>query len=797
MVSVLLKKFFRDIRDHWPQFTAITLVILCGIAALVTSRGAANSLKASRDSYYADYAMADFWVYMKKAPESAIEKLRALPGVGKARGRIIFDVPVTLPGVDDAITGRVISTPVPSGASGISPPTGLIDIKMVKGRFFTKPREPQVIVNLSFANARNLEPGSVLKAVLNEKEISFKVVGVAQSPEYIYTIRGISDFLPNPKTFAILWVPREFAEQACDFQGASNNVIGTIAGSASVDEILDKAEKIFKPFGCTWSVKLDDQISNRMVTDEAEGQEGSANITPTVFLVVAAMVLAIMLSRMVRNQRTEVGVLMAMGYRRTTIIFYYTAFSLAIGLAGSAGGLAAGYVLAREITQLYREFYSFPELVIRIPPGVILESIASGLLFSLAGGLIAVRGLLGITPAAAMRPEPPSMGKRTIIERVSIIWKKLPFRWKMVSRNMARHKVRASFAVGGIAVSASILVLGFFSLDSMNFLMSFQYTRIQQEDMLISLAGEKDAAVSREVGGLPGVKRSEPMLQVPVEITCAWRKKFVAITGLERDGKLRQVYDASGRRLEIPEEGLLMGKRLAERLGVSEGDSVLVKPLIGNKKEKRVRVSRLAEGYFGLLAYMELGALSRLVGERKIANAALAEVEHGKMRGLEKTLRETPTVTAAEPKERQHQNFKDTLESSMNIMTTVMLIFAGVIAFSVVFTMTTVSIIERERELASLRVIGLAVDEVAAIVFNENFLLALAGIAIGLPLGLLECHALMDLYATDLYRFPVVITPKSYFVTAVAVFLFVMFSNWISYRKIQKLNMVEVLKTRE
>ena len=797
MVSVLAKKMFRDLIEHWPQFLAITLVILSGITALATSRGSVKSLKASRDSYYGRYGMADLWIYVEKAPDSAVRKFGKLDGISRLRGRIVFDVPVDIAEGEETITGRIVSMPNPRNISGESPRTGLLDIHIEKGSYFTSSKEAQVIINAMFAEARALEVGSEFQVTLNDSKESLKVVGIARSPEYIYTIQSAQDFFPNPKNFGILWVPRDFAEQALDFQGASNNIIAALDEDADATGLMHKAEKIFSAYGYMWALERDDNISHRMVTDEITGNEASANIMPSIFLGVAAVVIMIMLSRLVKNQRTEVGTMMALGYSRFRLVLHYLSFSMVVGIAGTTGGLALGYYLAGLVAGLYRQFYSFPELIVKADPDVILIGFAFGMSFSLVGGLVAIRSLLQLTPAAALHQKPPTMGKRIILERIGFIWRIVPFRWKMIARNLGRHKIRASFLVLGIVLSTMILLLGFMTFDALDYLIEHQFKRIQKEDVRINFSDEKTTQSCWELEHLSHVHDSEPILEVPVELRKGWRKKSLAITGLRRGSKMRKVIDLERGQVEVPENGIMIGKRVSEILSVKLGDVLEVKPLIGRKKGKRVFVTGIVEGYFGLTAFMEIGSLSRLLGEREVANGALLAIERGSVKNLEKTVKDYPAVASILSKSRQINAFEETIQSSMYISTITLLIFAGLISFSVIFTMTTVSISERQREFASLKVIGLSTSEVAGIVFNENLFIALIGIGLGIPAGMLAGKLVFSFYNTDLYRFPAIIYPFSIFIAAVVAFVFVLVANWFSYKKIEKLDMVQVLKTRE
>ncbi|MFH1422171.1 MAG: FtsX-like permease family protein, partial [Planctomycetota bacterium] len=522
-----------------------------------------------------------------------------------------------------------------------------------------------------------------------------------------------------------------------------------------------------------------------------------AQVLPTIFLGIAAAIIIITLSRLVKNQRIEIGTLMALGYSKLRIALHYISFAVVVGTIGSFIGISLGYYFAGLVAEIYKDFYSFPLLVVEVQPEVILYSFGFGLIFAVAGGLIAVRNVLNLTPAVALRAKPPSKGKRIFLERIGFIWQILSYRWKMIVRNLWRHKIRAFLAVFGIALSTMILLFGFVVSDAMDYLMEHQFRRVQCEDVKVYFSSERDVSSARELAHLREVKRAEPVLEVPVEIRNGWRKKSLSITGIEKNGELHRVLDVGSRRVRVPEKGVLLEKRIADFLGVKVGDTVKVKPLIGRKKEKELIVSSVTEGYLGLSAYMEIGTLSWLLGERKVATSALLSIDKEQAHSLEKKLKDYPAVASIQPKESLIKAFDDTLKSAMYIAVIQLLIFAGLISFSIIFTMTSVSIAERERELASLRVIGLSVSEVAAIVFNENFFLALTGIVIGLPLSAAAGRMIIGFYDTDMYRFPSAIEPESYFITAVVAFIFVMLSNWFCYKKISKLDMVGVLKTRE
>jgi len=797
VVSTLNKKIIRDMRDHWAQFLAITMVILCGVSSLAAMKGASQSLRGTRDTYYAGYGMADMWTYVERAPQNAVAKVRALPSVLRARGRIEFDVSVDAPDSKRSVTARIVSVPAPNDDEGKAPRTGLLDLCMSEGRYFVGDEQPEVIVERQFAEANGLRPGVTFKATLNDRKTELRVVGIAQSPEFIYTIRGLASYIPDPKSFGILWMSEKFAEKAFNFEGAANRVVLTLSRGANKDAVKKALEQILSPYGYITTLTQDEHISSKMLGDEIEQGAKQAEIMPTIFLSVAALVLAIMMTRMVRNQRTQMGVLMAMGYTKARIVAHYLSISLIVGISGAAGGLALGFAFAGEMTKLYKDFFSFPSLAVIVPANVVTEGFLIGAVFSTAGGLFAVSSLLRMAPAEALRPETPSSAAKVLLEHFRGFWRALPFPWKMILRYIGRHKIRVCLAILGIALATSIVMSAFIASDSMNYVQEHQFTLVQKEDIKVDFFEARDARSSLDLAHLEGVKRSEPILEVYAEVSNGWRKKNITITGMDGNADLRRILARDGKRLSIPRSGLLLERRAAELLGVGIGDSVTVKALLHKMDEKRVVITGLVEQHLGLNAYMQLDELSRLVGERRVASGVLLEAFIAEIPGIEKKLKDVPAVVSSEPKAVQQQMVYDAFLKSKNIMFGMMMFFAAVISFAVIYTMTTIAIDERSRELASLRVIGLTVDEVAAILFNENFMVSMLGIAAGLVLGVLESILMMAAFETDMYRFPSVIKPYTYVVTILIVFAFVMFSNWVCYNRIRNLSMVEVMKTRE
>lgn len=790
-MGVLHKKLFRDLRQSWSQAVAVALVVMCGVATYIAIGSAYRNLLLTRDTYYEAYRLADFEIMVERAPRTAAFKLEALDGVRHVRGRIVQDVNVDIADLAEARTGRIVS--MPERDENV-----LDDIHLMSGRYFAPGQYNEVIVSKRFAEANGLALNDILRVSIDGKKHPLKVVGTALSPEYVYLIRNVQELVPSPERFGILWVPEEFAETALDMREACNNFVGAVDDDTRLDALLDKAEDVLEPYGVYAKVKKEDQISNRFLSDEITGLGVSARITPTIFLSVAAMILLVLLSRMVRKERTEIGLLKAYGYSDWAVSAHYLRFALVLAGAGCLAGFVVGQWLANAMIRLYVQFYEFPILRARIYPEVLARSMGIALLSALAGAWLAARRAARVHPAESMRPEAPSFAARTPLERIPYLWSRLTFISKIIARNIARTPIRAAFNVFGVMVSVGLLIMGFFSSNAMDFIIDFQFHTVQREDATVSLVTEFGKDAFYEFQRFDEVDYAEPLLLYPFRVTSAWREKDISVTGIPRDGRLQRPTDISRRSVDVGDGGLILTSRLAEELGVAPGDRVRLKPLMGRvETERDVTIRAVTEQYLGNSAYMNLDALSRLLDEPFAMNAVLVRTSPEGAAALNERLKDVATVAAVAIKKDMLRSLQETLAASMNIMNTMMVFFAGTIAFAIIYNVTMVSLAERERELASLRVLGFSRREVGSILYRENAVLGLAGALLGVPFGIAICGLMVYAYNTDLYRFPFHIEPSSCVIAAGLALFFVGLANLAVHRRIAKLDMVEVLKSRE
>jgi len=790
-MKTLNRKLVRDMRGTWGQVVAVMAVILCGTASFASVMSCFKNLTLTRDSYYREYRMADFWIPMERAPKTAVWKVAAIPGVSRVQGRIVKDVNVDIAGVSKPRLGRVISMPDRPGT------TTLNGLHLVKGRYFSQQSDLEVILSDRFARANGLAVGDTIRAAMNNKKYALRIVGLGLSPEYVYVIRNTQEILPSPERFGILWVKESLAETAFDMQEACNEIVGTVS-EGDLPDILDRAETILKPYGVFTTIERKNQLSNRYVSDEIAGLKVSATVTPAIFLGLASLILMIMLSRMVRRQRTEIGVLKAYGYSNWALATHYVKFALVVSLVGSTLGFVVAQWLSREMLLMYVKYFHFPVLKYRLYGSLLLQMLGISAAFGIAGALTAVAGVIRIQPSETMRPEAPRSGQAILLERWRWFWRHARFTWKVILRNVCRYKVRAGLTVFGVMISTGILMVGGFSNDCMTFLMDFQFKEVQRYDVKVAFATERGKGAWYETMRLPHVRLAEPVLDYPFKLINGWRSKDMLITGLPRHCRLQRLLDMEGRPIDIGPEGLVLTDKAARDLGVGVGDRLILEPLMGKiTGQREVRVTQIVQQYLGMGAYMNIEALSRMLEQSLTVNGVLLKIDAGQERALNESLKDVPGIGAVAIKADLRKAFESTIAESMGIMNAMIAIFAGVIAFAIIYNSTAISVNERSRELATLRVLGFSLKEVGRIIFNENIMLSLLGLLVGIPFGVLLCAWMVTAFDTELYRFPLYISAVSYVKTVVMVLLFVLAANWISRRRIRRLDMVEVLKARE
>ncbi len=789
-MRALDRKLLRDLRLLWSQALTIALVVASGVAGFLTTLSAVDSLALARDRYYADDRFADLFAAVVRAPDALAAQLRALPGVADVQTTVEHTVRVELPGTSDPIMGHLI------GVDPLRPPR-MNRVSLRSGRML----DPEgarhgasidALVSEGFARARGLGPGDTLSALIDGKRRTLRIVGVALSPEYIFAGFG---GMPDMRGFGVFWVDHETLAAAYDMRGAFNRISIRLAPGASEADTTAAVERIISPYGGREAHGREDQTSHAMLENEIKEQHVLGTVLPSIFLAVAAFLLNVVISRLVATQREQIAALKALGYPNRSIGGYYLKLVLAIVAVGLALGIVLGKWLGRMFIGLYADFFHFPTFEHRIAPQLLLISAGIVLVTAVLGTLNTLFTTVRLAPAEAMRPPAPGRYRRTLPERLGLTG--LPTTLRMILRNIERRPLRSALSVGGVAASVAIVVMGNFFRDAIETVVDSKFNLEMRSDVIVWVAEPVQDSVRLAVARLPGAIAVESGRDVPVRLVHGHRSERSVIQGYAANPQLRRVIDVDDRLAMPRADGLLMTDRLAEKLGLRPGDRVRIETLEGRALVRELPVAATVRDMMGLNVYMERRALNRLLGEDDLSTRFAVSVERGAEARFLRAAMTVPRIVGAFSKATLWRNMQEISARNIRIMSTVLTAFAAVIAVGVVYNNARIALAERSWELASLRVLGFTRGGVSALLLGE---LAIV-IAVALPLGMLAgwglVHLIVELLRSDQFFFPVTIRPRTYAWAGLAVLAAGVASALVVRRRIDRIDMVAALKTRE
>jgi putative ABC transport system permease protein len=788
-MRALDRKLLRDLWHMRGMAFAISLVMVGGISTFVMSRITYESLKVTQAGYYIEHRFADVFASLVRAPEPLVERLATLPGVNQVETRVVAPANVEVAGFHDPIMARIVSLP-DLGEPRLNVPF------LRRGRLPVARAEHEVAINEDFADAHGLQPGDSIVAVIRGHRRRLDIVGIALSPEYMYAIPPGAIF-PDYERYAIVWMNRKALATAYDMDGAFNDVSFSLQRGASERDLIDRVDQLLARYGGLGAYGREDQFSHRFITEELRGLETMATIFPVIFLGVAAFLLNVVISRMVATEREQIGTLKAFGYSTRQIGAHYVKLVLAINAAGLVAGSAIGMWFARGLSATYQVFYSFPYLHFHVDPVIVLQALLVSLAAVLAGTAFAVRRAAALPPAEGMRPEPPPVYRATILERVGL-QHRLAEPSRMIVRHIARHPVKAAITMLGIAAAGSILMMTNFQRDAINWMVGVQYGLSSREDLAVAFTDPTPLRALYSLRSLDGVQHVEGHRTVPARLRHGHRSYRTAVDGMEPDGELRRVFDSALRPVTIPSEGVLLTEYLAtEILRIAPGDILTIEVLEGSRPVLQAPVVGTTREYLGVNAYMSREALNRLMGEGPAVSGARLRIDSAHRGEIYGRLGGMPRIAGTVIRDAAIERFNEMMEKTILYFSLVTALLGGFIAFGVVYNSARIALSERSRELASLRVLGFTRGEVAYILMGEVGLLTLLAIPLGLLFGLGLSGYLAVAFSSDLYRIPLIVSPATYALAATIVLVSFLITAALIWRKLGRLDLVEVLKTRE
>lgn len=787
-MKALDRKLLRDLWRMKGQAFAITLVVMSGVAAYIMFISTMDSLNVTREKYYREYRFADIFVPLKRAPESVREAIAAIDGVDALETRVCADVKLSVRGFNEPVTARLVS--IPDDGRQV-----LNRLYLRRGRVVDPTRDDEAVISESFAQAHGFRLGQPIGAVINGRWKTLTIVGIAMSPEFVLQMRPEAAS-PDFRRYGIVWMGRKTLAKAYDMDGAFNDVVVSLSKGANENDVIKRLDNLLGRYGSLGAYGRKDQLSHRLMTDEFRQLKSASEIFPTIFIFVSAFLLNVVVSRIISNQREQIAALKAFGYSNVQVGVHYAKLVVLIASAGVAAGVALGIRAGTVLGDIYVGVYRFPWLIFTLKPQVVLMAAIISIGAALLGSLHAVWSAAGQPPAEALRPEPPAQYRRSLIERTGIgVYLSQPSR--IIVRNIERKPLRSLLSVMGIAVACATMITGSFLKDSVYYTAEFQFIHTQKQDLAVAFTDVTSGRAAFDLRGMDGVEYVETYRMVPVRFRNGNRSYMTTLTGIEKGSRLSLLMDENRQPVRLPETGVVLTDYFRQVLGVKRGDTITVEVLEGSKPVKQLKVAGFANQYIGLAGFMDRTALNRMMGEGSAVSGAYLKVDSALKPSIYRTLMDTPRVAGTVVRRDEVENFFATQARPMLFFTFVSMLTACFIAVGVVYNSMRIALSERSRELTSLRVLGYTRGEVSYILLGELGLLTLTAIPLGFAIGRALCSYVSAMIASDIIRLPVVVGLRSYSMAAAVTIASAVISGIVIKGKLNRLNLVEVLKTRE
>lgn len=782
-------KLWRDLWHLRGQSIAITAVMASGVACFLMFMSTLDSLLLSRDLYYSENRFADIFVPIKRAPEPVAERLAIISGVDKVDTRVVAPLTIDIEGFHEPVIGTVTSIP-DSGEPLLN------RLYLRAGRLTEAGRNDEVIISESFAKAHGFKPGDRLHVIIKGKRKQLRIVGTGGSPEYVHQLRPGGMF-PDYERYGILWMGRTPLSHAYDMEGAFNHVVLTLTRDASEQDVMDRIDDILKRYGGIGAIARKDQASHRFLAQELEQLENLSGIFPIIFLGVAAFLLYVVVTRLVSTQREQIAALKAFGYSNFTVALHYLQMIMLIVLAGVVVGIAVGSWLGLALSEIYVEYFRLPFLHFEMHPLRIIQATLITVVAGLLGTLAAVRAAVRLKPAEAMRPEAPAVYRTSLIEEMGL--KRLfsaPTR--MILRNLGHKPVKSALSVLGIALAVAILMTGRFQENTIDYMMDVHYGLSQREDLGVAFNEATSRSALIELQSIRGVEYGEPVRTVPARLRFEHRSYRVYLLAFEPEATIKRLVDRELNLVRLPREGIVLNDYLAEEiLGIKTGELLTVEVLEGSMPKQQIPVAAVIRQDLGVGAYMDLGALNRLMQEGNAISGAYLYIDEQYANEIYQHLKERPEVAGSVIRTQEIENFHRTMDETMLFWTFVATLFAVVIAVGIVYNSARITLTERSRELASLRVLGYTRGEISYILLGELALITLVAMPIGLWFGRALCGYIAVSIENEMYRVPLILEPSTYAFAALVVLVAAAVSGLLVRRRLDKLDLIAVLKTKE
>ncbi len=824
MVKALRKDAFKEIINTRKRFLSILLIVLLGVGFFAGIRAVSPDMKKTADMYFDENKMMDIEVISTMGlTDDDVKEIQDLQDVKIVEGTYSKDV---LTKVDEEEVVLKIHT--------------LSDnINCVKLQQGEMPKnEEECVVEESFLNSTNKKIGDTIileaKDTLagpNLKNKEIKIVGSIRSPLYISRERG-STKLASGKINYYIYVPQseiisqiyteiyvrvKDADKLDTFSDEYEDKIKKV--KSDIENIAkERTESEYEKLKVKPEWYVLDRNQNTGYASYSQDSERIANIGkvfPVVFFVIAALISLTSMTRMVEEQRVQIGTLKALGYTKGKIALKYILYAVLATLIGGIIGMLLGFrILPEIIYNMYAMMYSMKDVVLEFNTGIAITGLGLALICTVGATIIACYKELNLQPASLMRPKSPKAGKRVLLERISWLWSKLKFTQKVTIRNVFRYKKRVSMTIIGILGCTALMVAGFGLRESVSNMIPSQYGEVFLYDMSITLKNEQTSdEIQKYIDEVCNIKTNDKNNDVTdamafnmqaVEILNKETKQDIQLIVPEKTDVLSDYIVLENRvskeKYSLSDNGVVITEKLAKLLGIKQGEKITIKN--SNDKQAEVEVKGITRNYLMHYMYISPEYYESIFGEKVKYNTILLKEQSEVKKSEEsenklgKKILENSNISKVTFMSQTKSIFDEVMDN-MTFVVWILIISAGLLAFVVLYNLANVNISERIRELATIKVLGFYDKEVYDYVGRETTILTIIGILLGLVAGYFLEMFILKTCELDILMFDTRISIWSYVYSASLTILFTLIVSVVTYFALKKIDMIESLKSVE
>lgn len=805
MKKTFFKNLFRDIKKSLSRFLSIVIIISIGVAFYGGVRATSPDMKLSGDYYFKKNNFMDFKIISTLGlTNDDLNEIKNQKGVAQVEGSYSMD----------AVTEKDKRQLVMS-INSLHDENSINNIRIIRGRRVEKQNEAVVEEKFFEENKLKLDDKIMLKSgngnnIENTlKNTEFIIVGTAKSPLYVSDQRQLSSVGDGTIRGFIYILPQVFKSEVyteiyvrTDAKWSDSSLLNNESYKESIKDVENALKNIKKP---QWYILgRSENIGYESYRQDSDRIDNIGKVFPLVFFLVAALVSLTTMTRMVQEKRIEIGTFKALGYSRASIVCHYLIYSLSASAIGSIIGISVGFRLFPPfIMNAYSSIYYIPEMVVPFNVRLALEASLVAVLFTTIAAIVSTLDELREVPASLMRPKPPKDGKKIFLERIDFVWRRLKFTNKVTARNILRYKQRLFMTVIGIAACTGLMITGFGMKEGVIGATEVQFSKIYKYDMQGNFSKNVEELDKKDI-------KTKVMKDSNVESILLTYLKNGSVKG--EKSKSQDVYiivpedenpfnsyinlTMKDKELNLSGDGVILTKKLSKLINKKVGDII---EITINEKVVEAKISAITEHYIQHYVYMSPTLYKSLSGNDINFNTfygVLKDKSQAKQNDTLNNLKGIGSVNSVVFKNNIQNEYNKGVKS-LNTVVGLLIVSAGVLAFVVIYNITNINITERRRELATIKLLGFYDNELANYIYRENMILTTLGCLVGIFLGIFLNKYITSTAETNSIMFLQKISPINFIYSILLTLIFSIVVNLSMYKRFDKIDMIESLKSPE